>query len=588
MKTPSWGAGVAVVVVGWLVTSCGGDAAPEVERGRPVEVVLLRSTNPARVDALPGLVTAYRRTQLAFEVSGRLTRVPTVGETVEGPAYGADGTLKRPGDVVAVVDDARYRRQLAALEARMASVEAGLQALRIQRQDTAPRDLESANSRLARAKLGTRSVQEDLDAARTSARLAGEEYQRLQGLRAAGAASQAELEQAEGAVAEADARVARLEVSSDEQSQLVGEAESAVRQAESALELLDAELASATAQLEELGIQVDQAREDVADCVLRAPFGGQITLVNLADGSAVRAAEPVAELALMEPARVEVAVSPETQRRLPKRTQVELVPRGDTVPSDLELLGIVYERGVGDPLTGTFHVGVVALNPVVELQPVDPAHADAPRITDVFPVFRRGIDDRLFVHADCLLEQDDGFVVLRFGRALRGTSNDSLGHLVRPEAVPVTLADHYETISEFRLQEIVDEGRLTPSDVLVVSPRPEHVEGVVLTETRRALQPGDVVSVVVRTGERPPGFYAPVSAICERDGETSVFVVDGDRATRRAVTVHESWGSLRRIEGEGVADGARLVTTGAHFLADGDRVSVQSERELEPGRGGAQ
>ena len=50
-------------------------------------------------------------------------------------------------------------------------------------------------------------------------------------------------------------------------------------------------------------------------------------------------------------------------------------------------------------------------------------------------------------------------------------------------------------------------------------------------------------------------------------------VVDG-RAKRTPVEVHESYRELRRVSGEGLGEGAQVVLGGAHFLADGERVSV--------------
>ena len=76
-------------------------------------------------------------------------------------------------------------------------------------------------------------------------------------------------------------------------------------------------------------------------------------------------------------------------------------------------------------------------------------------------------------------------------------------------------------------------------------------------------------------GEATEGLYAPSEAIRTLNGEASVFVVDGDSVARRVlVTVHETVGVLRRIEGTGLEPGARVVVEGVHYITDGETVSV--------------
>ncbi|HEY4213089.1 MAG TPA: efflux RND transporter periplasmic adaptor subunit [Steroidobacteraceae bacterium] len=68
--------------------------------------------------------------------------------------------------------------------------------------------------------------------------------------------------------------------------------------------------------------------------------------------------------------------------------------------------------------------------------------------------------------------------------------------------------------------------------------------------------------------------YVPVSAIVEGDGKrASVFVVEGDHVKRRSVQVSfiESKGVALS---EGLAPGERVVTDGALYLQDNDRIAV--------------
>jgi len=68
--------------------------------------------------------------------------------------------------------------------------------------------------------------------------------------------------------------------------------------------------------------------------------------------------------------------------------------------------------------------------------------------------------------------------------------------------------------------------------------------------------------------------YVPVSAIVEGEGRTaSVFVVDGTTARKRLVRV----GFIRDEKvalAEGLKPGERVVTEGALYLVDGERIRV--------------
>jgi hypothetical protein len=66
----------------------------------------------------------------------------------------------------------------------------------------------------------------------------------------------------------------------------------------------------------------------------------------------------------------------------------------------------------------------------------------------------------------------------------------------------------------------------------------------------------------------------PVDAITLVDGRHAVFVVEGDVARLRPVSVHDIYAELRRIEGEGIKAGTRVITGGMQFVSDGEAVRV--------------
>jgi RND family efflux transporter MFP subunit len=71
--------------------------------------------------------------------------------------------------------------------------------------------------------------------------------------------------------------------------------------------------------------------------------------------------------------------------------------------------------------------------------------------------------------------------------------------------------------------------------------------------------------------------YVPIGAIVEGSGDrASVYVVDGDRAKRRAVRVAFIAPEAVALD-EGVKPGERVVTDGALYLQDEERIEIDSE-----------
>jgi RND family efflux transporter MFP subunit len=70
--------------------------------------------------------------------------------------------------------------------------------------------------------------------------------------------------------------------------------------------------------------------------------------------------------------------------------------------------------------------------------------------------------------------------------------------------------------------------------------------------------------------------YVPIAAVIEGDGDrASVFVVDGDIARRRDIRIAFFAPTAVALE-EGLQPGERVVTEGALYLEDGDRIEIQT------------
>jgi hypothetical protein len=66
----------------------------------------------------------------------------------------------------------------------------------------------------------------------------------------------------------------------------------------------------------------------------------------------------------------------------------------------------------------------------------------------------------------------------------------------------------------------------------------------------------------------------PKSAVRSMEGRTVVFVVNGDRVERRAITVGDQTGEQIDVV-SGVRQGERVVVDVPATMKDGDRIKVQ-------------
>lgn len=80
----------------------------------------------------------------------------------------------------------------------------------------------------------------------------------------------------------------------------------------------------------------------------------------------------------------------------------------------------------------------------------------------------------------------------------------------------------------------------------------------------------------LREGERTARTAVPPSAIVTRDGETAVFVVEGDRARRARVETGATLGEVVEVK-SGVKPGEKIVLKPAENLADGGPVKVATK-----------
>ncbi len=90
------------------------------------------------------------------------------------------------------------------------------------------------------------------------------------------------------------------------------------------------------------------------------------------------------------------------------------------------------------------------------------------------------------------------------------------------------------------------------------------------------LRPGMFARAEILPGDAP-GLTVPQAAVLFREGRPAVFVLQGERVALRPVSTARRQDGVVEVT-SGLAEGERVVVSGAGFLSDGDRVRVAEGR----------
>ena len=556
-------------LLGLLMVGCmSGKTPPEVAaRPRPVNVFALRERQPVAETRYAGSVTAWKSQDVGFEVSGRVQRIIEPGLDVVGPEIdpATNNVIEGSGTLLARVNPTRY-------EVRLASAEASVK---------------TARARLAAAEQEvTKVMPKQLLASAAAMELARQEFARVKTLLAQDAATQQALDRAQ----------ANLDTTQAEYQQL--EAVAAVK---------DAERASYAAQVDEALENVRQAKEDLDDTELRAPFQGQISAVYETVGSVVQAGQPVLRVQMMDPIQVNVQVSAETDARLLYNDLVRVFPPGQETP----VPAMVYEKAtVADATTRTFLVTLLIRNAkLTEGLPDDFDPARDIRTRSIAPLFSEAANEGppYYAWESSLLREGAEYFVLRVKGVQKGHPESQIPTRLEVERVRVVPGEkRISLLSVVTLRELKDLGELDPEKDLLASDfqsmngtrletaqmldRLAQVEHMHYVRERWRLRPGDVVQAELNPAPVPRGLYVPMDAIVREEPQSnqgSLFVVDGsgEGTVARKVKVKlqgPNVGTLVRIEAlepQALGAGTRVVASGAHYLADGESVRVVTSGE---------
>lgn len=557
---------------------CSKEAEQAIEPlARPVTVFVLEETTPPPGRLIPGVVTPYRQTQLAFEVTGRVEFIINSGEEIVGEQIARDGSLLQTGDVIAKLDPAPFERALKQAQQRLEAERLRLKAEQIQLDTVLKARLSSTQSQAEAAKLNTTYARDEVKALESAVQLAETTLERNRGLLPTGAVSDITVRQSENELQAQNTRLSqgRTLVTTREREHDAALAAIAEIEGDQALKRANNKVLEAS--IVELEAAVADAQSNLDHCVLYAPFGGRITEKFVGEGSIVQAGSPVTTLTMMSPIEIQIEVSAEDDERLVVGTDANVFPmKGNQIDFEREIHSTLYvKEGVANAKTRTFTLGLIAPN---KRRIARPELVGLPTAPYLIPVLDNPLDrlggDGMYAIAEAIGDVDGDPYVLKVRDLTQGArTTESLKGKLEADRLSVNLGERTIRVGSFFLIEVLRTEGLNARDLLVPMPTRAHESGFVVDDNRWLLRPGDLVQVSLDRGSLPAGFYVPIQAVCEVNGATTIFVVDQeDRAREISVEALESSGEQRRVVSEQLSAGSLVVSQGAHFLQDGDPV----------------
>ncbi|MFG0265498.1 MAG: HlyD family secretion protein [Rhodopirellula sp. JB055] len=525
---------------------------------KPVTVMTLRRSSPSYQHHTTASVAPWKSERIAFEQAGRVVQVIEPNEMVTGVGVG------RVGVPLARLNDEQFRIAVDAAKADLAVAERRREANLISIEQRLP-----SRIRTAEAELG----------------LAQRELDRAQKLSRSNALSGSELD-----TARTRASTAQLQVDS----------------ATAELAQANAEQLALDAQVQQANQRLAEAKRNLRNTTLYSSFPGQVTQIHAVPGTYVKEGDPIVTVQMVDPMLVEFEVTAANSRRY---------QRGDTLGVTVtsrdgvqrRVTGMVYTvDSIADANTRTFTIALLVRNQQQSsLGENDSSDAKA-KTKDIFPLNIGPIvtgDQRLLVEQRSIHRiGDEAFVwkvTNRSWNQLSDTQNRELSVQrlkvnVTSDVIPFLgtwnfVAIEFADPSSINLTEDLITGQLLSLDGSELSPN--ELAGwqtacVLLEQTRWMIRAGDTVRVALIPDSSNIGFYIPMKAVRQENGETFVHVVDDSQTQPTAkrvlvdVTDEDSMDEdslilcVEPIEPDALTEGARVIVRGTHYVDDGDRVRV--------------
>ena len=537
------------------------DAVSKPKPAKPVTVMTLDRTRQLQRQLMTGSVAPWKTEQVGFEVTGRISFVIEPNEDVQ-PRIPSD--TAPPETTLARVDRERFEIAVESANADVQVAERRFQANEVAIDQRLPAAVSSAKAEL---------------------QLAEAEHERASRLSGQNAISRSEY----------DNTKTRLLV-----------ARSALASVEAELAQANAEQLALQAQIARARHALDEAKRNLRNTELHSSFRGIVSDVHTVPGSYVSPGDPVVTVQMMDPMLVQFEVSARDSRKY-ARGDVMAVFVSDKEGRRHPVTGMVYNvDSVADPDSRTYTVALHVRNQRQSILQHASERDSAARTRHIFPLNIGPIitgDDRPYVEQRCLHEIGGSTYVWKITNRKWNQPGANSEDLLTIEPVRVVCGDEvlpllgqwnfvpvqFEDPASIDIEnDLVAEELIFPEGIDVPDADPESWPRTILLEqTDWMLRPGDVVQVAIN-GEASNGFFVPMKAILNTDGDSFLHVVETDddqtRVRRVAVNVQNRKSVSDRsvsmqvepVDAQLLPEGSLIVIGGSHYLDDGDRVRVVS------------
>ncbi|MGH2371888.1 MAG: efflux RND transporter periplasmic adaptor subunit [bacterium] len=271
-----WVIAVLLAVAGIAAVALRGRspaASPQAPPGQPaavvpVEVATVTSGAVARTVEVSGTVTSARAAEVFAKQSGRVVRVLV-----------QDGARVAAGQAIVELDASEQRAEaaqaqaaVAAAQARLAALEGGLR----------PQERQIIFNNFTQAQNQVKAAETQLALAQASLRVAEDNLRRHEQLLRDGAVAQAQVDQARLQQEQARAQVAAAQTQLEIAKTALDSAKAQWNMTETGTRAED--IRAARAQVTQAKAVLAFARQRVANMIIRAPFGGRVSGINVSPG----------------------------------------------------------------------------------------------------------------------------------------------------------------------------------------------------------------------------------------------------------------------------------------------------------------
>ena len=482
----------------------------------------------------------WKEENLSFELSGKVVWVAEKGISVNSDSDAYKLSLDGTGDVVAIIDDKKFKLKLKTAEAQLKAAEAKYEALKIEIDEVIKQQLqalkakyENSEKELARfEKLSKDKIvsQKVLDQAEADYKISLAKYKELQALET---------------VREADLKVAKTKI-------------------------------------EELQQTVDNAALDLKKTVLRSPYHGKLSEVYVSVGTYVQPGQKVANLVAMDPITVRIDVSPELDRKFSYGDFVKVFP----ADSNKFFLAMVNRKAVSaDPRTHTYELELMLHNRQIKEQDINDHNKSSfvknvDHLWPVVEIINKGQKEQA-LFSNCIYGEKGGEFVWKAEHVKNKGQDYSLYKLKKIDMEFYPEVHSILGVYGYKILKKPYKGKRFDMFVAGVPQNAKDGEIVTICRNRWIFQPEDLVSVILTADDNKSGFYIDNDSICTDNFSYWVYKAimnnNGTYTVKKVtVKVDGTFNNYVMVSSHDIEKGDLIVDNGAQFITDGEVVNVKN------------